>query len=277
VNPISAVCDKRRIKPNPEETPPMTEMTASLGSFQESDFRVGRILNRTTSVLSRHLPMFFLVSAVAQLPPLLILKAAAMPEGMTSGHSLGRVLAMIGIGIVLTLVLSVLSQAILLYGAFQDMRGRQVSLVESLEVGLRRFLPIVGLAIAMTVLVMLAAILLVVPAMILFTMWFVAAPVCVVEQLGPSNSMRRSTQLTKGHRWKIFGLGLLLLLISVVADHAITASLTAIGGEWLAMAGQVIWTGIWGAFYAVAAVVTYHDLRVAKEGVDIHQITAVFE
>jgi hypothetical protein len=31
------------------------------------------------------------------------------------------------------------------------------------------------------------------------------------------------------------------------------------------------------AFYAVLIVVTYHDLRVAKEGIDTDQIAAVFE
>jgi hypothetical protein len=45
----------------------------------------------------------------------------------------------------------------------------------------------------------------------------------------------------------------------------------------LAMLGNLIWNGVWGAFYAIFVVVTYHDLRVAKEGVDVHQIAAVFD
>jgi hypothetical protein len=44
-----------------------------------------------------------------------------------------------------------------------------------------------------------------------------------------------------------------------------------------AFVGYVIWNALWGAFYATFAVVTYHDLRVAKEGVDTAQIAAVFE
>jgi hypothetical protein len=40
---------------------------------------------------------------------------------------------------------------------------------------------------------------------------------------------------------------------------------------------HVIWSGVWGAFYAICVVVAYHDLRVAKEGVDTAQIAAVFE
>jgi hypothetical protein len=174
------------------------------------------------------------------------------------------------------IVLSTLSQAIVLYGAFQDMRGRPVSLTESLQVGLRRFFPIIGLAISMTLLGVLAAIAFIIPAFILFTMWFVATPACVVEQLGPSNSMRRSSQLTKGHKWKIFGLMLLLIIASGVASQTITVALTAIGGEPLALIGDVLWNGVWGAFYAISVVVTYHDLRVAKEGIDGARIEAWF-
>jgi hypothetical protein len=39
----------------------------------------------------------------------------------------------------------------------------------------------------------------------------------------------------------------------------------------------MIWTGIAGAFAGVVITVTYYDLRVIKEGVDIDQIAAVFD
>jgi hypothetical protein len=57
----------------------------------------------------------------------------------------------------------VLSQAIVLYGAFQDMRGRPVDLIRSLRVGLHRFLPILGVAISVTLFAALGLMLFVVP------------------------------------------------------------------------------------------------------------------
>jgi hypothetical protein len=89
--------------------------------------------------------------------------------------------------------------------------------------------------------------------------------------------MKRSSQLTKGHRWKVFGLMILLIVISAVGSGVIASSFTAIGGTAFAIVGDVLWNGIWGAFYAIAVVVTYHDLRVAKEGIDIDQIASVFD
>jgi hypothetical protein len=251
----------------------MTDASLSTPRFIENDFRVGRVFSRTSSVLSRNLLIFFVVTVVANLPGTLLLKnatdAAAAP---------GRAAGLAFLGAFLTLVLSTFSQAVVLYGAFQDMRGKRVSLGESLKVGLSRLPAIIGLAILMSLGIGFGFVLLIIPGLILFTMWFVATPACVVERLGPFDSMARSSQLTKGHRWKILGLFIVLAMggaiVSGVVDYVLedvvgSASLTLIGG--------LLWNGVWGAFYAIAAVVTYHDLRVAKEGTDIEQIAAVFD
>jgi hypothetical protein len=50
-----------------------------------------------------------------------------------------------------------------------------------------------------------------------------------------------------------------------------------IGGPTLAWIVFLAWSAAFGAFYAIMVVVIYHDLRVAKEGVDTDQIAAVFD
>jgi hypothetical protein len=253
----------------------MTDTSLS-AHFAEGDFRVGRVLNRTSSVLSRNFLPFFVVTAIANLPGALLIKVSSDPDS-TSPEAVFQNLGLIMIGLILTIVLNVLCQAVVLYGAFQDMRGRPVNLAESLQVGFRRFFPIIGLAIVMYFLIMLGTMLLIVPGLILLTMWFVATPVCVVETLGPIKSMRRSSQLTKGHRWKIFGLILLVAVMGSVIIGGINLSLEAMAGPILSLIGGVLLNGVWGAFNAIAVVVTYHDLRVAKEGTNIEQIAAVFD
>jgi len=250
--------------------------TSLPGRFAESDFRVGRVLNRTTAVLSRNFLTFFVVTAVAHLPSLLLTRNSFAIED-ASGEAIVQSLVLLLVGVVLMIVLSTLSQAVVLYGAFQDMRGRRVNLTESLQIGLRRFFPIIGLALLVSILGMLSAILLIFPALMLFTRWFVGTPACVVEQLGPLRSMGRSAELTKGHRWKVFGLLAALTVLGLIGSGVVTSSFAAIGGQVLAAIGELVWNGIWGAFYAIAVVVTYHDLRVAKEGIDIDQIASVFD
>jgi hypothetical protein len=171
-----------------------------------------------------------------------------------------------------------LSQAVVLYSTFQDMRGNRVSITQSFQVSLRRFLPIVGLAISATLLTMLATALFVIPGIVVFMMLFVATPVCVVEQLGPFASMERSSRLTKGHCWKIFGMLLLTLLpaIIIIGAFELIAEL-ADGGFILSAACELIWNAILGAVYAMLVIATYHELCVIKQGVDTEQIAAVFE
>jgi hypothetical protein len=43
------------------------------------------------------------------------------------------------------------------------------------------------------------------------------------------------------------------------------------------MVGSLVWAGLASAFGVIFAVAIYHDLRVAKEGIDTSQIAAVFD
>jgi hypothetical protein len=235
-----------------------------------SDFSVGRVFDRTTSIYTRNFLMFSLVPMVAFLPTLLLpVGAGGMPQDRSWIFML--------LAVLLAVVLSLLSQAILVYASFQDMRGKPVDIGESINVALVRFLPILGLAILAGFCTMIGFILLVVPGFILLTMWFVAVPVCIVERAGPWDSMMRSGQLTKGHRWKIFGIIFLLYLISGVVGYILTSVIGSIAGSMVSLIIQIIWNGIWGAFFAVFVVVAYYELRSSKEGVDIEQIASVFD
>jgi hypothetical protein len=237
----------------------MTDSLLPTNRFTEGEFRVGPVLKRSLSIFLRNLPPFCLVTAVASLPYLLI-------------WSSGVGLQYLGWG--LWLILMPLSEAVLLYAAFDDMRGRRVNMVESVRVGLRRFLPIVGVALGVPILSTFAGILFIVPGLMLYVRWFVAVPACIVEQFGALDSMRRSADLTKGHRWKIFG----LLLATAVPDAVASNWLDPSDGNLTSVVVlRLAWETVWNAFGAITVVVAYHDLRVAKEGVDIDEIAAVFD
>ena len=243
----------------------------SAAAFAEGDFRVGHVISRSFALLFRHFLRFFLVTLIA-FSPLFLLRQGS--EAAATDPT--QAFAMLGIGFVLLMVLSMFSTAIILHGAFQDMRNRPINLLESLKVAFRRFLPLIVLALLETVLLMLGLILLVVPGIMLYVMWLVAVAACVVERTGPWRSLRRSQELTKGHRWKIFGIFLLMMLLSLVGP-LLQFVLTATAGPTAAAIGNAIWAAIGSAFSAVVIAVTYHDLRVAKEGIDIEQIASVFD
>ncbi|HEX3502155.1 MAG TPA: hypothetical protein VHU22_02050 [Xanthobacteraceae bacterium] len=251
----------------------MTDSILSAERFAERDFSIGHVFNQTFSVLSRNLLPFCLVSLVAHLPNALTFapRMGAVAQG-TANASLLLVFGGLG-----TTVLATISQAAVLSGAFDDMRGRPVDIFESLKVGLRRFFPLLGTTICVIILYALAFIALVVPGLIVLTMLFVAIPACVVERLGPIKSMGRSARLTKGHRWKIFGLLSATTIVGLVLQFTLGGVGRTIGGPTLGIIVLVLWSAVWGAFNAILGIVAYHDLRVAKEGVDTDQIAAVFD
>ncbi len=261
----------------------MTDTPLPAASFGQNDFRIGGVFSRTFSVFSRNFLTFGLIALLANLPGVAINLLVGTPRPGTAP------LVLVGLTAVLFLVLAQVSMAAIVYGAFQDMAGRPVHLLDSVQVGLRRSFSVLVVAILSPFLAVLAAIFFVVPGVILFLMWFVAIPACVVERLGPIKSLGRSRQLTKGHRWKLLGLILLVFALLLVISFVLFATLGALGiGAFVGGAGRVagavislaiglIWQVVWGTLYAIFVVVTYHDLRVAKEGVNTEQIVAVFD
>jgi hypothetical protein len=249
----------------------MTDVTTVISTVTPvagGEFRIGRVFSRTLTLLSRNFPIYFAVAAVAALPSILLENTGADKETAATLSLLG----FLGI-----LLLNPLSQAIMLHTAFQDMSGRRISLSDSVRAALGRWLPLIGLSICVGFAVVFGLILLIVPGIILMIMWYVANPACIVERLGVFASMGRSSELTKGHRGSIFGMVALLGIASVVVAAVVKGVLGLTGSTGLVISGTLAWTALVGAFGAIFAVVTYHDLRVAKEGVDTRQIAAVFE
>jgi hypothetical protein len=222
---------------------------------------------------------FLPLTAILALPDLV-----SLFPGVSDGTALrnapanispGAILAIVG-SVIVWIILNVVTEATVLYGSFQAMRNRPVEIGESFKKGLARLVPIIGLSICLGLAVGLGAILLLVPGLILLSMFFVSLPACVVEGLGPFQSMGRSSALTKGHRWKIFGIWILLMIVAGVVGSIITTILS-VAGLVVAVIGQMVWDALMGAYQSIVVAVAYHDLRVAKEGVDIDHIAAVFD
>jgi hypothetical protein len=234
-------------------------------------FRVGHVFSRAFDVLSRHFVMFLLLTAIPSLPYLFI--AGGQRPTPADFQRLG------GPGLLLLLgwLLSPIIQAIVLYGTFQDMRGKSFGFAESFRKGLARFFPIIGAAICFVFMVVLGTILLVVPAFIFMSMYYVSIPACVVERTGPIASLKRSAELTKGHRWKVLGVALVLAVVGGIVAAIIGGVFGAAGGLVFAGVGSFLWRTVYGAYSAIVLAVMYYELRVAKEGIDIDRLAAVFD
>jgi hypothetical protein len=273
------------------------------------DFRVGRIFDRAMSIYTRNFLTFSLVTLVASAAPLLVPYYAGSWSSLPV-QDRGTVVTILTT--ITSVVLGLLSQSILVYGAFQVLRGRSVNLLESMKVGLRRFFPILGLIIFValaffmlftgmmlaagyagaglsrlspgallfippTVIILVGFLLLFIATLMLIARWFVVIPVCMVERFGPWRSLKRSAGLTQGRRWKISGIILVLFVCYGIIAKVIAITTVAVGGKTVELIASLLWSTVWSAFFAILVVVTYYELRSAKDGADIEQIAGVFD
>jgi len=109
-------------------------------------------------------------------------------------------------------------------------------------------------------------VLLIVPGLILLTIWAVAIPTVVLERRSVFEALGRSRELVRGHGWQVFGVLVILLLIQLVATLILVGVLAGIGDFVGAFVGALIATVLLAPLGAIAATVLYLELRRIKEG-----------
>ena len=219
----------------------------------------------------------------------------ATPNPAVFAGAIGTIFVFILFVVVAAVVILSLQTTALVHAMSARYLGRQITLGETLRAGLRAsprviatgLLIFVGIVLLWTVLVIL---------MVLYQQaWFVAlaalggligtffilastlvAPVvATIESVGPIGAIRRAFSLSKGNRWRILGLQLLLLLINGVISAVVSAVFvtTIISDPGLRAAAQqvvnavttIAWAPVeWGTF-----AILYYDLRVRREAFDL--------
>jgi Uncharacterised protein family (UPF0259) len=239
----------------------------------QGTFRLADVFSKALTIFGRRFGPFVVLTVMAQVPLYVVAFAMGTP---TSGRASAASAVSTGVSTLLNMVCSSIASGAIIYGVVQELRGRVFSIADSIQIAIRRFFPMVGVAICTGILTFLGAILLVVPGIIVACMLYVSMPACIAERAGVFDSMSRSAFLTKGHRWQVFGMFLLILVGSLILG-AIAALVFAFTGDvGLRITSQAI-NAVVGAFYGVIVGVFYYQLRVAKEGVDIDKIASVFD
>jgi hypothetical protein len=244
-------------------------------------FRVGAALGRSFKVLFRNIVPFGLLAILFNLPMQFISQLF-----IVEGQDITEInWLMVPVFIVGNVLLGFLLSATLVYGTVLDLRGGRAGVFECISRGLGLLLPVVGVGLLVGLVIGLAALLLLIPGIIAMVMLWVAVPVAVVERPGIMASLSRSMALTKGYRWHLLGLILILVILSSVIG-AIIGGVIGFGAYFLADGSisdtvsliiNVVVQAFSGALIAVASAVAYHDLRIAKEGASVEQIAAVFD
>ena len=128
---------------------------------------------------------------------------------------------------------------------------------------LRAVMPVLGslvlVSIVAGILIVIGFALIIVPGLILLTVWAVAVPVVVIEHPAGLGALRRSRELVRGNGWPVFGVILILYFLVLV----VTAALQAAGnsaGTGVGIVVAVIVGVLTRPLPALAQAVLYFDL-----------------
>jgi hypothetical protein len=279
------------VPPSSFGEPPQPLPTTPAGrSAPVTDVTVGSLVSRTFSTWWANVARYALLLLLAYVPIFFAGVAAAVKFGAgvlqpapgtvpTFPPGLIPLIAVAGLA---TLVLGLVLFGGMTYGALQHLAGRKATLGAMIGAGLRRAWPLFIVGLAAYLLVLVGFVALIVPGILIGMGLSVVLPVVVAEtSTGVGAAIKRSFALTKGSRGTILGAGIVVVLaiwaVSLVGNVA-TAALA--GNQALAIVGLVLSLLLQIAMTPLSMIlsaVAYHDLRVAKEGVDTSALVKVFE
>ena len=243
---------------------------------------VGEILDTSFSLYRRHFGALATVALICTGIPLVLRLFLETEGGIWTNVPLGLLY------LLSVVVLNLVATAATVFIVSESYLGRPITAREALQ----RATPYMGRILVCSLLMALAVgvgfLLLLIPGIILGVGLALAIPAVVLEPgLSPSAALSRSWELTRGARWRIFGLGITLLVLLYVPVVAVSglfaiflpqavsgsfgpAELATIAG--LAIGG-LVQIFIYPLFYCVLTV-TYYDLRVRKEGFDLELLAS---
>lgn len=200
--------------------------------------------------------------------------------------------------ILVLLATQAVGQGGIVYSVAEQMSGRTPSLGQAFRVGLSRAFWVFLTTLLATIAIMIGMVFCFVPGVVVAIFLCVAAPVCIVEKLGPIDSLQRSVALTEGNRLTIFLVFLAVMVGWFVIAMCIIApvQLLVVGGAAAAggaqgvqamqnplslpaIIGEIINIPI-TLFASMAGstliAVIYARLRGLRDGVDAQAIASVF-
>jgi uncharacterized protein UPF0259 len=129
---------------------------------------------------------------------------------------------------------------------------------------LRAVTPVLGQLILVGIVagvgIVVGFLLVIVPGLILITIWSVAAPVVVLERPGVFAALGRSRELVRGNGWQVFGVIFILFFLILIVSSAVELAANS-AGTGAGLVARVVIGVLTGPLSALAQAVLYFELR----------------
>jgi hypothetical protein len=225
----------------------------------------GELLSTASQTLARHTDVLLTVAIVALAPPTLVVDGiwgGALADGIRANPSIASqvVSAVISVFVVLPFLVGAIAPAVEGLG-----RGEgPAALGETLRGALRRY-PRVLAALVLYLATVIVGCLLVIPGIWLGVRCVLAPQVAALDDVGPADAMRRSSDLVQGAWWRTFGVLVALEALLLLTGSFVIGSLGATGSGAVYVAGLIVVQAIATAVTVIFATLLYYDLRARRD------------
>ena len=243
----------------PSQAQPFNQSTVSLPPKD-----AGELLSETFRVYGNN---FLPLLVIALLPQIPFLVAAVVSWQVSWVFTLiGYLLTFIAAGAVVCAVA-------------RQYLGQEVDPIKCIGRAWSRAGPLVLAGILVTLALIVSVVLMVILVGIplffyLLVVLFFASPPIVLEGKGTMDALRRSEALVKGSWWRVFGIGVLFVLVIIALSIAafIPVGIVGIFSTTAADVLGVVAETLVLPFALVGGTLVYLDLRIRKEGYTLHQM-----
>ncbi len=169
-------------------------------------------------------------------------------------------------------LISTLIESALIYGIVVYLRtGANPSLSSCLRLAVKKWWPVFAVSLVTRLIITLGTLLLIIPGIILSVKYSLVVPVTVIEGGGVGKTMDRSSALTQGLRWRIFGTFFTVWLVMSALSWIATGSsnddeTSLMTGLLMALTNVAL-----GAISTVITLIVYLGIRVGEDEVSIAQ------
>lgn len=191
---------------------------------------------------------------------------------------LGTLFLSVGIIILETLLVS----SVLTYYISNRVLHKEESFGSVLKRALKKIVPLLGLSIVASLMIMLGMLFLIIPGIIMALSLSIVVPVMLLEDKGIMDSIRRSRELTKGAKGRIFWVMFLQGVLIVILSLILQKIAMSIAGGMILSGGFDTFILILFLFSAVSSIIgsafggcmtlsVYFSRRSEKDGLDLEQ------
>ncbi|HEX8086288.1 MAG TPA: hypothetical protein VF529_18505 [Solirubrobacteraceae bacterium] len=229
---------------------------------------VGALIETAFSAWFRHFPVFFTLALIVVAPLRVLIDgvwAGTLDEFDETGTPAPFLVSTLTSWIFMPALVTAMHVV-----AVQDLaHGRSPTIRRSLGVAVRLFPAVVLVLVLYGLGVVGGMVLLVIPGIWLATRWYFGLQAAVVEGARGAAALRRSAQLVDGTWWRVFGITLLVsILTSLFALPLVLAGVllhsAGIDDGVLVAVCQVLWDTLGISFTALTTTLLYFDLRVRR-------------